>query len=305
MEDIKIRDFIYLDSERLRSIIAQLEEGLVESLMQGIQRSGEIEAELKGSLVGVLTGKGGASYLWKREATETRTLHDYIYTKVEKILVENSKLVELPDGLPEEKVKNREFEGVLTETSFILAKGKISIDDFGRMRKLIERFNDLGEFLTYCEMSKIPDDVSQKEKIRTKKEIKSKHILDEKLKKGLEVVYDTFYGDLVVIRIGPYQGIPTFKLVGNLREEFLREDLHTIIFKYSTAPIAPWFIFGQVAAMPTEVQNLALEPNDTSNDLKKAIQQTFDRARDLEATAKLISFPEIAITPIAVYREMD
>lgn len=61
-------------------------------------------------------------------------------------------------------------------------------------------------------------------------------------------------------------------------------------------------MFAQIAAIPdTSVNNIDLSFNE--NELEKGLQTVFDAFRDLEKAGLSISFPEIAVTPIAIYRQ--
>ena len=98
-----VRDFIYLDIDRLKSIIAQLEQGLLSSTVQSTSSSKGTDASVEGGLAGFLKGTIGADFLWQKQLTETRTLHDNIYNRVEEILVKNDLLIQIPgDTTPKE-----------------------------------------------------------------------------------------------------------------------------------------------------------------------------------------------------------
>lgn len=43
--------------------------------------------------------------------------------------------------------------------------------------------------------------------------------------------------------------------------------------------------------------------NMTGNQIENAFQQMFDEYRKIESMAQSVTYPEIAITPIAIYRE--
>ena len=92
-----------------------------------------------------------------------------------------------------------------------------------------------------------------------------------------------------------------FPLVGNLNKEYLRDDISSIIYKYSTAPASEWTIFGQVASIPPKKRNMP--QITTGSDIEIALHDLFNAYRDIEVSAQSVVYPEIAITPIAIYRE--
>ena len=111
-----------------------------------------------------------------------------------------------------------------------------------------------------------------------------------------------FYQDRVVIKIIPYEEYPDFRLVGNIDKTYLRDDIESIIYKYGTAPVSDWTIFGQIASVPPENSSDQMF-NVTGNQIENAFQQMFDAYRKIENMAQSVTYPEIAITPIAIYRE--
>ncbi|WP_339727578.1 hypothetical protein [uncultured Gimesia sp.] len=299
----ELRDFIYLDSDRLRSIISQLEEGLINTSSSGSHGDAALKSDVGASLLGLVKGTGGASYLWRREASETKTLHDFIFTKVEHHLLSKDLLIRIPDNISVE-----DFRNTLTETSFVLITGMVTLNDFGRVRRLIDRFNDIGKFLGHAETQEqknnlLKNSKNKKQKSYNQQKTKDSYTIDPKILAGFRSILDTFYEDRIVIKTTPYNSCPEVKLVGNLKKEYLREEIESVVFKYSTAPVQSWHIFAQVAAIPPqsrEQDNSVTQPS--SDSIEQQLEILFGSVRDIESALKPITFPEIAITPIAVYR---
>jgi len=303
MPTTAVRDFVYLDADRVRSIIAQLDEGVVDSVTKAKSGSAEIESGVEGSLFGLLKGSGGATYLWRREDSETRTLHDYIYTKVESQLLNEKLLVRIPADITSDEIISRELEGKLSHTSFILAEGRVTLNDFGRMRRLIDRFNDIGKFVAWAETQSQPTQPVSKNKARQMRQQKQQDMsIDKRLQDGLRVIIDTFYEDRLVLRLSPFAELEDLSLVGNLKQEYLREAISSVIFKHGTAPTDTWHLFAQVAAIPDKTKRSPQQPLVPVEGIEPAFQTMFDAVRELEATLEPISYPEVAVTPIAVYR---
>jgi len=299
---LKIRDFIYLDTERLKSIIAQIEQGLVNISTQLKSNNKEVMAKAGGSLLGLLEAAGGAKYVWQNQATETRTLHDNIYNKVENALTSNDLLITIPGNIKMESIDSN-FESMVSNTSFILAKGKVIINDFTRMRLMLEKFNDLGKFIAQCSVSSLPSNTSKHLKNQALTKTRDKMTLDKSMIEGFKLFFDLFYKDRVVIKMLTFENYPDFRLVGNLKADFLRENISSIIYKYGTAPVSEWTIFAQVASIPPKDMS-KIENKIGGADIGVALQQMFNAFREVELLAQSsVVHPEIAITPIAIYRE--
>ncbi|MCY9304152.1 hypothetical protein [Bacillus spizizenii] len=61
-------------------------------------------------------------------------------------------------------------------------------------------------------------------------------------------------------------------------------------------------MFAQIASIPTNDQK-EIDISFNQNDLENGMQTVFDALRDIEKVGLSISFPEIAVTPIAIYRQ--
>ena len=59
----------------------------------------EVDTKAEGSLFGPLKAAGGAKYVWQNQTTETKTLHDNIYNKVENSLISNDLLFRIPGNI--------------------------------------------------------------------------------------------------------------------------------------------------------------------------------------------------------------
>ena len=87
-----------LDVERIRSLVSQLEEGVVDTFSKSLASSSTIKGSAKGNLLGVVSGDAGVEQLWARDSHESRSLHDYIFTRLEDLLL-REKLVKDVDDL--------------------------------------------------------------------------------------------------------------------------------------------------------------------------------------------------------------
>jgi len=299
---LKIRDFIYLDTERLKSIIAQIEQGLINGSSQLKSNNKEITAKAGGSLFGLLKAAGGAKYVLQNQTTETKTLHDNIYNKVETALLSNDLLLTIPGNIQMKSIIDSGFDSMVSDTSFILGKGKVNINDFIRMRLMLEKFNDLGKFIAQCGVSSLPITTPKHLKNQALKKAQDKMTLDKSTIDGFKLFFDLFYKDRVVIKMLPFEDYPDFRLVGNLKTDFLRENISSIIYKYGTAPVSEWTIFAQVASIPPKGRS-KIENKIGGADIEVALQQMFNAFREVELLAQSVVYPEIAITPIAIYRE--
>ncbi|MDO5840827.1 MAG: hypothetical protein Q4Q27_12005 [Methanosarcina mazei] len=297
-----IRDFIYVDIERVKSIISQFEEGVVNETQILSGNSGGSSLCGEGGLAGILKGGVNSEFKFHRQLSETKSLHDYIYNKVESLLLNENQLLRIPNE--ETYTYSPNLRTSLGNTSFILAKGKVTINDFSRLSKLLDNYEELSKYIAKCAISSKKQNLTQAQAKLAYDDLL--HDLtknfDKEMRRGMTHFINMFYQDRVVIKIIPYEEYPDFRLVGNIDKTYLRDDIESIIYKYGTAPVSDWTIFGQIASVPPENRSDQMF-NVTGNQIENAFQQMFDAYRKIENMAQSVTYPEIAITPIAIYRE--
>jgi hypothetical protein len=299
---MQIRDFIYLDIDRLRSIVAQKEKGIIETFNESESNTKEISGNIQGGLSSVLKLAGGLKYLFQKQETQTKTFHDYIYNKVEDELIKSEILIHIPEQITVEDISNSQYLDMLSDSSFILVDGKIIINDFSQMRIIIENINKIGEFIAQCNILSESTGTKQSVKDQKLRELKQQLTFDKKMIEGFKLFFDVFYKDRIIIKVIPFDDYPDFRLVGNLNGEYLRDDISSITYKYGTAPASKWVVFAQIASIPTK-DRINLIQEYSGSQIEVALQRVFDSFRDIELLAQSVNYPEIAITPIAIYRE--
>jgi hypothetical protein len=102
--------------------------------------------------------------------------------------------------------------------------------------------------------------------------------------------------------------------VGTLARKFLREDTRDFIFKYGGSPQSGWSMLAQIAQVTEPADKLAAftEFGTKLQATQKAFTTTTDAVNPIvellnlfqEAMAS-VSYPAIAVTPIAIYRELE
>lgn len=215
-----IRDFVYLDIERLKSIIAQAEYGYAVSASRSQTTTQGVSGGIEGGILSVVKDTAEAQSLRSTEEAETRSLHDYIYNRVEEALVHHGLLRRLPEDL--------------------------------RARQALEHFNPLGEFVARASVLPILEGASAKVRKDILRQKISEMSLDKEFLKGMRLWFDIFYQNCLVLKMTPVSLQPAAKLVGNLAPSHLRDDMDSIVFKYTSRPTSEWTLLGQVAAIPGE-----------------------------------------------------
>lgn len=332
-----IRDYLYLDIDRVRSIYAQASGGLTESvreLQQEFDSFLEEQESRKESLSkNIMLGSGRVA---------TRVLHDYLFSSVEQKL--GARIVDVSDD---------NFQQLVTGSLFRVS-GRAEIDDVERMLKIIDNYNDMYKYLlTVKHASEIQDQIydildvlaSLNENVQgsaargaTKRKREAEKLLADlepenittrvlrEQRAGISpIISETFkrmYGLL-------YKGIFEIKIVasfdestvfrGIINKEHLREDPNRIYAKYGSRPCVNWTMVGQVTTLkrPSSGEKPEDAPTDadiTADDAKEEREPDLRYAFE-NVYATIAKAEEVLLgpgrrntwiaTPLAIYHEVN
>lgn len=136
-----IRDFIYLDGDRLNSLYSQLFEGVAEQIVKSRLQS-EVQQNLQKG--GITKGQiAEAQFAEMKQSTESKVLYDYMYTQ---LVSELNKGILEPSAITSENYREQ-----LAEAFMVKIKGKAEVEDYNRMRSFVDRFNELAGKLAFVE----------------------------------------------------------------------------------------------------------------------------------------------------------
>ena len=94
----------------------------------------------------------------------------------------------------------------------------------------------------------------------------------------------------------------------NLKREYLREDEHLLVRKYSRLPEKMFVLFGTIAQDPKKPEEEGSESESTEvvapEHIKEAVMQIVEALSGVEQSFSGKLEKEIIIDPIALYREI-
>jgi len=298
-EILKVRDFIYLDVEKLKSILAQIMEGLPEvqanTFIEGDTSKGGVGA----SFIKIINAEIQNELFWQNQATESKTLHDNIYNYVEAHLTGNKLIKTIPEQFTSNDAECGKQYDIFRETTFILVRGYSQINDFAYMMDYVDNFEEIAKALAKIHFqgqvfkSNALKNAAIDEYIR-------KIVGDKELFKEIGKLIKIFYQDRVSFRMVPFPEISKFSFAGPIKRGCLRESIHDIIYKYGTSPTHEWHMFAQIASIPDDKRENKIG-STFGSDIERSVNGVFDALRDLESFF-MVTYPEIAVTPIAIYR---
>lgn len=306
-----IRNFLYLDIEKLNSLSSQLFEGVTEYVLNSKSIEDEKSESQKGP---VGSGRVIGDILRQSDNTiEKRFLNDFSYNLFEEKLNEDNKIIninELSSDVSPQKIKNN---------SFIKITSTITFNDINHIKSTFLNFNKIGKAFAHATNYKAIQSIkemirsleinghSNKSKINElKREINIEKIArennlqhDQDFLNDLNTLFEYGYQDQFEVQMN----IHNLTISANLKRDYLRDNEQMIVRKYSRHTEVEFTLFGiitQSTGANTSTPDVELEYDD----LKTALKYLIGILTNLESsfTGKLAN--EIIIDPIAIYSEI-
>lgn len=310
-----IKNFIYLDIEKLNSLSSQVFEGVTEYILNELTTESEKSESQKGP---VGSGRVIGEIIKQGERTsERKFLSDFSYALFEKKLIE--------DGLVSDMDSTKKFDTTsdfIDGKSFIKVKAKITFNDINSINSMLVNYNIIGKAIAHVanfdEINKLKEqlvkaksdlkDRNQKSKLETQ----LKDMLNiNKLAKERGLHQDqNFLDSLVTVLKYGFQDqleiqmdLSGFHFTANLKRENLRESESLIIRKYSRKTEVDFVLFGVVTQYQSS-NNDDAEKQEKYENLKEALMNIVWHLTNIESkfTGRLSN--EIIIDPIALYTEL-
>jgi hypothetical protein len=284
---LPLRDLLYLDFDKAGSIWSQFEEGLTERLSVTEDSGKDRGAGTKFGLPGIAEANLGVDYQQKRSTLHSKTLHHDVLNRVEKRLTEAKLVADLSLELTEDESSPERIRAVVEKRPYLRAQGFSVLEDYRRILAIIEKFNDVGQFLTkiaqenlkkspeYAQLTQLLTEMKKaagaapdrnrkaiekakaNEIERQVQELCKPPITapDDWLLKGIRLLIETFMPSRINFRIYPFHKCPSFQVLCNLKREcFVDADLEHLLYGYGNRPNVPLGVFGLVTSLPHKTE---------------------------------------------------
>lgn len=323
-----VRDFIYLDTDRVTSLYSQVFQGVAEQIVHSFVDSVASTDRQKSGFLGGGSVEAQVAEVSRR--TESKILHDHIYNRLEARL--NPAIVLCND------LSQNNFRDVLQNAFLIKATGPAEIEDYSRMDQIMERFNELGAVIAYSSFNseevrqlaavlndavKRTTDSTEKAELRSKLKVlgdvkafaKEKGLYqNEEVLKGLRLMAHMFRPNGFEISVIPSGLEPALAFRGIVNRECLRFSEDLLRSMYAGTVLSPWTIVGQITYLPGDGRSAAgldsCNPVEGKSDdpdqpsMREPFRQMFVASRALERMfLEGGSRMEVIVSPLAIYRE--
>lgn len=305
-----LRDFLYLDVDRVRSLLAQLDGGVVEKIVQGAKEGSNARAGAR--FFGIFDL--GGNLVRERASEQTKTLQDATFLLFEEAADEAGLFADLPIG-DATAWDAGEVHDRLQQAQLVRCTAPARILDAQLVRQRVDRFLDWMRIVTSFDASEqLARTGSSKQRDRALDKAMVDYLdgTDPDEIRNVGKFIELFLGGQILLRQFPCgSDHPGYAFTGTLldRPGYLQEERDALFAKYGSA-VSTWTLVGQVATVPhAEEEEPRLKVFDERAD-------KIDRTQFEELGANLMRFmeqlgvaegpryPSIAVTPLALFREV-
>ena len=294
-----LKDFIYLDIDRVRSYTSQLYEGIPEAIDLKNGTEQETKGKVNGGVPLVIRGVVEGSSLFRQEKTETKSLRHHIYILFENRLNDLGKLEVLDGKFCEEEWINGTVRKGLKETDFIKITANVKIFDYEYLDNVFKMIKELPD--TIAELVSMNSTKGKRKRVKKEMGVDDWTATIDSISKFI----NTMYKGIISLKIYPAGADSAPYLLGRLNKNYLQYDRENLLFQYGTEPNQKWTIVGQISAIPDEKDVTAVEPQigDEYNMLDMENMMEYLLKIMVNTGLKFsVSYPSIGIIPLAIYR---
>ena len=301
---IQLKDFIYLDIDRVKSFVAQLNEGVPEVFEESSGQEHGNTGEVGVDILHVIKAGIGGNILYQKSTTETKSIHRYLYTLFEQKLMKLDKLTKIDAKFPVEQWVSDTFE----DGEFVLINGKVQITNYRSVISSIQmmpKLMDIGiGFQKQALKQKLVNkEISQIEYDKQFKKINTSAINEKDVQKIAELL-EKFYSDSSRFKVFPFKEDSNRRFVGNTVYEYFTTSSS---FDQSINQVMlsgkDWYVMGLVnkpesaPAAPTSVI-----PAGNVQNLDDSLEKVVFSLQEITKFTMSVDFPAISLLPIAIYR---
>lgn len=288
----EIKDFIYLDTDKVSSLYSQLSGGLIQSI-ESVKSNSEDNKNLRNYSFKVFKHEAGGTTSELNSLKETRVSHHDIYNELEAALFENGYAAELGVDISLEEIQSgaaiNSFENILC----IKAEGHAVFEDYKRLTRIADNYEAITGFINKSILSNLKDTqeyISIQNEIEViKQELhsmsngyqkaqkkKNLQIIETQLESltsthkigdvekwvtdGLKTWINVFLPDIFNVRLYPFQDMHTFHIMSNVKREFfLDQDIESLHFLYGSVPTIKISLLGVITSIPKN-SDLTFDP---------------------------------------------
>lgn len=312
------REFLYVDTQRVKSFLAHMEGGVVQQTQLG--QVDNLKADAQAKLLG-FGGGGGYSHDWKRE--EQKSLQDVVFSLFEDTADENGYITDATDDYYNPELwADGSIQGDLEAAQIIRITCEVQMLDGGLFGSRLERYLEMADSLARLGVK--TDDLKpmkgksvekQKEELLRKARTAILKGVSEDYIRAMSGFMQSFLGDDIAMRALPCgEQYLEYGFSGALlnRADYIQSEREHLFSRYGTY-MSNWTCVLQVSTVPVQEEHKTKIENDTNFLLPSG---TISRAATARGASDLLGvmegigildgprWPTVSVTPLGIYRDV-
>jgi hypothetical protein len=281
-----LRDFLYLDIDKISSIYSQLTGGLV-TATEHTTGTEKDERNIRRYDLKLFTPEFGGSETKTLKLVETRVMHHDLFNRMEEALFKQGYALDVNAGLSAKDFNSGAAHERLSKAFYIRCTGWPIFEDYEKIKFVSQNYNEVvkwvrqsalmtlrqsDEYLHITEQIKQLKNSVDAETDRNKRALLKKQVEEfektasQKLESSTGVVdveqwiidglgtwIDTFLKGAVFAHVYPFEDFARFRVKANLKPDcFIDGSPRTVDSCYSSRPTVKLTLFGLVTSVPSQ-----------------------------------------------------
>ncbi|MEO3681488.1 hypothetical protein ABHN84_04185 [Shewanella vesiculosa] len=292
----EIKDFMYLDMEKVSSLYSQLSGGIVQSV-EASSTSSENSKNLRNYDFKIFKHEAGGTESESQVLKEVRVSHHDIYNELENELFKNGYAVEIGVDVSKEAIESGEATKIFESALCIKVEGHVVLEDYERITRIAHNYEDITAFVN----NSIKSNLTDTEELKV--------IID-----GLKTWVRVFLPDVFNIRVYPFEDLKKFHVMSNVKRKFFLDDnTESVHYLFGSKPTIKVTMLGVITSIPKkegdsfdpmkEFDDVELdEEGNEAQSFENGFRGVFRGFDGLEEMIRTCRYPRIMVQPIAVYR---
>jgi hypothetical protein len=279
----EVKDFIYLDMDKVSSLYSQISGGIVQSF-EISSSSSENSKNLRNYDFKIFKHESGGTDTESQGLIEKRVSHHDVLNDLERELFEQGYTAEIGVDVTKEAIENGSAIGIFQSVLCIKAEGNVVLEDYERITRIADNHGDITRFINHSVKSRIKESPDLKEmfdmldimrqeidgmkngqqKTKKKAELKNHEDnlekvvstklvgkVDDWIIEGLNTWVRVFLPDVFNIRLYPFPDMPNFHVMSNVKREFfLDKDTESVHYLFGSKPTIRVTMLGVITSIP-------------------------------------------------------
>lgn len=330
-----IKDLIYFDYDKAKSLHSQLSGGLLQEITRAVENEDGSDTKV-GIDIKVFKAESGVNDKEKTIKTERIEVFHELLNDVENELKCNGILKDLNS---EFNTSFNDFLGKVPNFTYVKASGWCTFENYERLKTVLENFNEIQRLIYSSVLQESPEIIELKKQIDDKrKSLKRAHnqkeindlkiiekkfdrlieekseasLLDETLVDRMQIFLTTLNPNRLNFRLLPFDNFPEFQIISNLKSQFLvNGTFENTIYTYGSRPNIKLTIFGIITNCP-QPKDERTDPGDEFkyvDEIEMSVEKVYDKVfrgvfSAMEGLEKFfdVYYPKVSVSPIGIYR---